>query len=417
VASLRSGVLRVLLAAFVMSAVSYVFVRAQTRTPAEHLEAGIAHLAAGDVLRGLMTLNEVIEASSGADAGALAKAHAYRAQAYLELNDSTRAWAAAVSALDAQPDIPIATPPFSTRVVALFGDARQQASLQPEAAGNLAEKSGRVEDALRAYLRAYQSLPDPVPADDDRRLRERIIEVALALPEEPAIPAQARAHLAKATELLEAEAVLGPSASSSVAAAAELRRAIRLAPWWAEATVKLAGVLQKLGRVDEALLNLNLYRIADPLGYSAALAAKAATTVTAKPSAPVSSSPAAAVAPVAAKPATLFVFWPPQKMGGGRPKVFCGGHHVADLQARHYVALSVAPGARDIGFHNKSFPFSFEAGGTYYLRASAEGFPPKANVRLVSAAEGAGEMRDKGMTTNDPRRTYSPDCISGKSRR
>ena len=69
---------------------------------------------------------------------------------------------------------------------------------------------------------------------------------------------------------------------------------------------------------------------------------------------------------------------------------------MADLQGRRYIVLNVAPGARNIGFHNKSF------------RVSVQGL-----VRLIGADEGAAEMREEGVTTNDPRHRYSSECNAG----
>lgn len=395
--------------AFVMALVVTQEMRAQRPTAAEHLQTGIEHIEAGDFLLGVMTLNEVFRPAAGATPTITAQAHVYRTQAYLELKNEERARAAAMLALDAQPAVEVTAPPYSPAVVALFADIRRTASLDPEAAGAAAEKSGRFEEAFRAYLRAYQSLPDPPSPDADRRLRERIIDVSLALPSEPAIPKEAAAHFAKATQLLEAEALLGGSVASSEAAATELRRAIRLAPWWPEATFKLATLLQKLQRVDEALMNLGLYRAADPVGYAAAAAAKTTTAAPARVPPP---SPAAVATP---STASVYIYWPPQSRNNGRPKVYCDGVHVADLQNKRFIALDVNPGTHEIRFDKKSVSLALDAGGKYYLRASAEGhtqFSPGRTLRQVTPEEGAAEMHDEGVTSNDPRRTYSSTCAA-----
>jgi tetratricopeptide (TPR) repeat protein len=403
--------------AFVMSVASHVFVHAQNAATSEALQTGIARIKAGDFDAAITMLNQVVTRASLDESGLVARAQLYKAEAYLGLGQHDYARTSVVLGLDADPAIAVDALDVSPALKALIGELRSMSDADPETAARSAETSGRYQDAFAAYLRAFQRLPDPAPAADDQRLRERIVTVVRRLDRTPEIPQQARAHFTKAMQFLDAEKLLGSAGvASSEAAAAELRRAVRLAPWWGDPAFRLAVVLQRLQRVDEAAANLELYRLADPEGYAAIHGAATGTPASKPPAAP---DPAAAVvaASVVRSPATLYVYWPPQKNGGGRPKVLCDGHHVADLQARHYVALRVAAGPRTIGFHKNTFPFSFESGGTYYLRASAEGFPPKAFVRLMNAGEGMAEMREKGVTSNDPRRTYSAECTAGVSGR
>jgi hypothetical protein len=294
---------------------------------------------------------------------------------------------------------------FRPDVVRLFADARGPARQHPEAAGQAAEQAGQLRDAFLAYLSAYQALSDPAPAADDRRLREKIIKVVQRLETAPAIPSEARDHFTKAQGLIDAAAILGGSSGpgSAQAAAVELKKAIRVAPWWPDATFRLATQLQKLERFDEALLNLTLYRLADPKGYTATIAATnprvaEATAAVAPP-----------VAPAAAGPAVVQIYWPPQKLKGGKPKVKCDGFHVADLENRRFVVLNVAPGSHAIGFHNKSFSFVFDAGRKYFLRASAEGLG-KPFVRMASPEEATSEIQQGSVTANDPKRTFSTEC-------
>jgi len=205
--------------------------------------------------------------------------------------------------------------------------------------------------------------------------------------------------------------VLGGAGTASLEAAAkELQRAIRVAPWWGDAAWKLATVLQQLQRVDDALINLNMYRLADPSGYARATAATAA----AEP--PAARPPVAAAAhPVVAAPAprtaSVYIYWPPQQRVKGAPKVYCDGVLVAELQKGHFVALAVAGGTRAIKLSDAQ-TFSFEPGRSYYLRASLEGFHRWApfTVRLVDPAEAEAELRGKSIAANDPRRTYTHQC-------
>lgn len=298
-------------------------------------------------------------------------------------------------------------------VAALSPAARAQV---PSAADNLdapsegertaqtAEKLGLDQEAFAAYLRAYQNLPQPAPPAAERRLRERIITVVGRLAAKPAIPAAATAHFAKATSLIDADTLFGGAGSGSMATAAEeLVSAIRLAPWWADATFKLATALQRLQRFDEAVINLNLYRLADPKGYAAAIAAKTGAPVASK------EMPAASTAP-----ATIYIYWPKQVRGDGRPKVLCDGFHVADIRNRHFIVLNVTPGMHSIGVHDKALPqLSFESGQKYYLRANVSGFPARMDILQASPAEWEAELSGDEMKANDPRRTYSTQCNAG----
>jgi len=406
----RSGRLRVFACALLIAVAISPRVRAQTRTPAEHLRIGIAQLEAGDFLIGLMTLNEVVSPTANADAAMVARAHAYRAQANLGLEEPERARAAARLALEVDPSIVVAAPPFSPAVVALFEGLRGPSTADPETAGLSAEKSGRYQDAFLAYLSAFQRLPEPVPADDDRRLRERIIEVVRRLTATPTIPQEARARFTKAEELLAAEALLGGAGTAaSTAAAAELRAAIRVAPWWPEATFKLAGVLQKLQRVDDALINLNLYRLAAPEAYAAAMNPNDSAGVAMMP---------ARVAPpaleaAAPKLASIYVYWPRGHRGNGKRKVLCDGFHVADLENRRYILLDVTPGTHTIKLNGKTLEVSAEAGRAYYLRTYVGGYPARIMFKEALADQGLTDLNDKDMSANVPRLTYSRECNAG----
>lgn len=383
--------------------------RAQGRTPADHLKVGITYVESGDFLAGLMTLNEVVAPGAKADAVMVARAHAYRAQANLGLEEPERARAAARLALEFDPSIVVATPPFSSAVVALFEGLRGPSTADPETAGVSAEKSGRYQDAFLAYLSAFQRLPEPVPADDDRRLRERIIEVVRRLPATPTIPQEARARFTKAEELLAAEALLGGAGTAaSTAAAAELRAAIRVAPWWPEATFKLAGVLQKLQRVDDALINLNLYRLAAPEAYGAAMNPNASAAAAMLPD-----RVAPAVEPARSKLGSIYVYWPRGPRGNGKRKVLCDGFHVADLENRRYILIEVTPGTYTIKLNNKTLAVSVEAGREYYLRTHVGGYPARLMFKEALADQGLTDLHDKTMSANLPQLTYSGGCSAG----
>ena len=378
----------------------------QTPSP-DYLGTGIARVKSGDFQLGIMMLNEVVAPWSKADAATIARAHAYRAQGFLGLHQAENARAAALLALKADPRIAVTAADYSAGVVRLFDEARRPVSaVSPETAAAVAEQTGNYRDAFAAYVTAYQGLPDPAPAEDDRRLREKIIALARRLDPPPAIPQDARAHYSKAEELMKAQTVLGGAGTPSLEAAArELQRAIRAAPWWGDAAWKLATVLQQLQRVDAALINLNMYRLADPGGYARATAASAA----AAPAAPAAAR--AEAAPAAPRTASVYVYWPPQQRVKGAPKVYCDGVLVAELQKGRFIALAVAGGTHAIKLSDAQ-TFSFEPGRRYYLRASLEGFHRWApfTLRLVDPAEAEAELREKSIAANDPRRTYTHQC-------
>lgn len=283
------------------------------------------------------------------------------------------------------------------------------AASDPEAAGQAAQQAGRFQDAFLAYLSAYQALPDPAPAAEDRRLRERIIRIVQRLGTLPAIPSDAREHARKADELLAAEAMLGNTAdASSQAAAIELSRAVRSAPWWPEATFKLATVLQRLQRLDEALMNLNLYKLADPVGYLENLDRTAPRIAAAPPVAPV-------VVRRPVGPAIVYIYWPEQARGGARQKVMCNEQKVADLQNNRFVMLKVAAGTHTFTFRDRHITAVVEGDREYHYRTSIEGntrFSLGPEIRLMNADAAKAEMRKQGMTPNDARRTFSSDCLA-----
>ena len=218
----------------------------------------------------------------------------------------------------------------------------------------------------------------------------------------PAVPDQARAHLTRAQDLLDAEAILGGAAGvASQQAAAALRQAVRLAPWWPDPIFPLATVLQTLNRSEEALLNVALYRLADPDGY-AARAERAGTAGT-------------PLAPKVLGPATIYIYWPKQQRGGGRHKVSCNGQQVAEIANNRVVVLKAAAGTHDLAFRDKHVTAVVEAGREYHFRASIEGhwrFAMGPEILLTDADVARAEIRDQGMVMNEARRTNRTECTA-----
>lgn len=379
----------------------------QRATLEADFSAGINRLQVGDFYGALLALKDVVDrAAAAGDDAMVARAHAYRAVALVGLDQQERARESVRAALAADPDIVIDAEHFGPVVAALSASARGSEGEAPEGRGQAAEQAGRFQDAFLAYLAAYRALPEVPAAEDDQRLRERIINAVLNLGAAPAIPPAARAHLTKADDLVAADALLGGSGGPAAqqAAAAEFRRAVRIAPWWPEALLKLATVQQKLGRIDEALVNLNLYRLADPDGYLALYRPEPANAAARAPTEPPAARPAG--------PAVLYVYWLPTRRTffNHKPKAICDGQHVGNLANGHYLRLSAPPGYHTLKVSGKELSMIFEADRAYYVRLSIEGFPARLTMRLTPPDEGADEIRRRGIVINEPKHTFSAEC-------
>lgn len=380
---------------------------AQAPSAAANLSAAITQLRAGDMFGALLSLNDVVTQLTGRPEqyAMLARAHAYRAAAYAGLGQTDRAKEAVTQALKADPQVIVATNDFTPALIALFDEARR-----PEAAARAADQSGEFGDAFAAFLAAYQALPDPAPAADDRRLREQIIKAVRQLAAAPAIPADAREHLAKADALLEAEAILGSTAgASSQLAETELHKAVRSAPWWPDATFKLASVLQRLQRVDEALLNLTLYKLADPSGYAAAAARVTPATASEKATGP-PPGPVPAAAAAANQPAIIYLYYPHNtSSSGSKAKAFCDGQRLGDLENGRFMKLTAAPGTHTIKV-GQTVSGVFTGGEEHYVRVAMWPYPAHVTANFALPDVARAEIAEKKIVENDPARTFSAVC-------
>ena len=368
------------------------------------VDDAIRQVRGGDPVRALLTLNEVIE-QFPAGGGNAARVHAVRAMAFLAMNQPERANAAVEESLEADPGFVPSASDVSSATIALFDTRRRLSSADPEETAKAAEQSGEFQQAFVAYLAAYQALPLPPPSADDRRLRERIIRVAQRLGTPPIIPPQALEHMRRADQLLEAEAVLGGSGgASSRNALFELRQALRLAPWWPEVTFKIATLQQKLQQVDDALANLNLYKLADPNGYAVATAPKALP-----PTPPATAAPPGRAAVPGGK-ATITVYRVSNYFGSAnRADIECNGQNIAELQNGRMVRFSAPAGKVALKFRGDE-PLVLDAapGAEYYFRVGPGGM--SFNTRAVSPAEGQAYLKEKKPKLNDANRTTSTDC-------
>lgn len=140
------------------------------------------------------------------------------------------------------------------------GSHTQVAPSDRESVGLAAEQAGQLRQALDDYIAALQGLPEPTPAEADRRLRERIIRVALKLDPPPATPAEVQQQI-----------TAGESASKSAqvpkefqAAVSEFRSALRTAPWLGIGYFDLGELQEKMRDYPAAVRSFELYLLAVP---------------------------------------------------------------------------------------------------------------------------------------------------------
>lgn len=102
---------------------------------------------------------------------------------------------------------------------------------------------------LEALVQHLQANPT------DTTLRERIIQMARALNPAPAIPAEARDYFIRGTTIAKA----ATDAAGQKLAVENFQKALRIAPWWADALYNLAVAQELAGDVDAAKASLRLY--------------------------------------------------------------------------------------------------------------------------------------------------------------
>src|SRR5579859_612477 len=136
----------------------------------------------------------------------------------------------------------------------------QTSSFDHESAGLVAEHEGRLREAFDDYLAALQGLPDSPPADEDQRLRERIIKIVPQLNPPPAVPEEAERRMIRGQTALK----IAQDTNDLNAAASEFRQALRAAPWLAGAYFNLALVEEKQKDYADAIRSFKLYVMTAP---------------------------------------------------------------------------------------------------------------------------------------------------------
>jgi hypothetical protein len=86
---------------------------------------------------------------------------------------------------------------------------------------------------------------------------EKVINLAAAMPQPPAIPTEARRHFIRGAALIKD----AKSQTESAQAADEFLQAARLAPWWAEARYNTAVAFEAAGDYANTIANLKIYQM------------------------------------------------------------------------------------------------------------------------------------------------------------
>ena len=127
-----------------------------------------------------------------------------------------------------------------------------------QALGRQAEQAGKLRQALNHYVAALQSATEG--SSKDLELREKVIRLAQKIQPSPEVPEEAERYFARG----EAAVETALDKQGYVRAADEFRKVLNIAPWVANGYFNLGVVLDKAGKYDEAINNLNFYLITVP---------------------------------------------------------------------------------------------------------------------------------------------------------
>ncbi len=122
-----------------------------------------------------------------------------------------------------------------------------------EIMGQEAEDEGKFREALTHYMSALEST-----SEESSGLREKIIKLVQKIEPPPAIPKEAKRHMARGRAAVKT----AKDEQGFLQAAKEFREALRAAPWLSEGYFNLGFVLDKAGKYDEAIRNLKFYLLA-----------------------------------------------------------------------------------------------------------------------------------------------------------
>jgi len=126
-----------------------------------------------------------------------------------------------------------------------------------------AEQAGQYREALTHYVNALQSASEGSPKD--RELREKIIKLSQKIQPPPAMPEDAKRHMARGQGAIKA----AKSPEDWADAVKEYEKAVNFAPWYADAYYNLGVARDKAGQFDGAIWALKLYLLAKPYAEDA----------------------------------------------------------------------------------------------------------------------------------------------------
>jgi hypothetical protein len=110
---------------------------------------------------------------------------------------------------------------------------------------------------LITSLRAQGPIP---PSENDALLREEIVRGTLALQTPPPIPSAVKTRYERALRAASRKA----KPASEPATLRELAFVLSEAPWWPEPYLEIARIEEKLGHLENAVVDLELYLVARP---------------------------------------------------------------------------------------------------------------------------------------------------------
>jgi len=117
-----------------------------------------------------------------------------------------------------------------------------------------AEEVGNFREALNHYIKALEA------DGTNTELRKKLVIVAAKLDPPPAVPQEAKKHLARGRAAVK----MASDQEGFMKASEEFAAVIQIAPWLAEAYYNLGVVQDKAGEYSKAIANLEMYLLASP---------------------------------------------------------------------------------------------------------------------------------------------------------
>lgn len=140
----------------------------------------------------------------------------------------------------------------------LIGASSAWGQSTEEAAARAAEQAGKLQEALAHYTMALQATISDSEAE--QRLSKSIIALVKRMSPSPATPEDAKRYMARGAAAVE----IANTQEDFGRAAAEFKKAIRVAPWLANAYYNLGVVQEKASLFEAAMRSYKLYLLSTP---------------------------------------------------------------------------------------------------------------------------------------------------------